>query len=70
MDSSRGVMSGTMDRFKMVHELDMLYYVAVIYITTSFRLWLIKMISLLCRYLRRNLTGECVLLLCALWFPS
>ena len=32
MDSSRGVMSGTMDRFKMVHELDMLYYVAVIYI--------------------------------------
>ncbi|KAM3708181.1 hypothetical protein ACB098_02G079600 [Castanea mollissima] len=21
-------------------------------------------------YLRRNLTGECVLLLCALWFPS
>ena len=34
MDSSRGVMSGTMDRFKMVHELDMLYYVAVIYIHT------------------------------------
>lgn len=74
MDASRGIMSGTMDRFKMVISYIRLFSVSIsiyIFLQSCWKLDdCVEVVAFLCRYLRKNLAEECVHLLHVSWFLS